>query len=400
MKKYLKLTPPVLEKLAPRSDRFCVMDVETTGVYNKDRVVEIAIVTINKQGEIVEEWETLIQPERHMGATEIHGITPTMLTQAPCFADVIGDIAERLDGAYLVGHNVSFDIRMLANEFLRHNGRFEASESYYETLRHYRMKLSEACQLEGIVTTKWHSALGDAVATAELFLRCEPHSMMNSRAIRPVSAETPTLPSNRTLTRANCGGTPESPKTPDRLEAYMSLLEDVLEDGVITEEEREEMKLLQLAMGWSEATVESVQRQYLQQQTDKAIEDGVVDIQEQKKLAEIIEAFGFGSRIVDRRIRPFKEDAGEQLIVLQGGDRITLTGEHPMITRPEMEIVLTQRGLTIGNFAKRYTRLLLAADIDTESGKAQKCRECGIPILPMQAFSQVKPGLEITILIR
>lgn len=41
-----RLTPAVLEKLAPRSGRFCVMDVETTGVYNKDRVFEVAIVTI------------------------------------------------------------------------------------------------------------------------------------------------------------------------------------------------------------------------------------------------------------------------------------------------------------------------------------------------------------------
>ena len=229
-----RLTPTVLERLAPRSDRFCVMDVETTGVYNKDRVVEVAIVTINKQGEIVEKWETLIQPERDIGATEVHGITASMLIQAPCFADVIGDIAERLDGAYLVGHNVSFDIRMLSNEFARHNGRFEASGSSYETSKCYPIKLSEACQHEGIEAAKWHSAMDDASATAELFLRCEPHTMIGSLATRPVSAETATVPSGRALTRANCGEIPEPAETPDRLEAYMSLLEEVLEDGVVT----------------------------------------------------------------------------------------------------------------------------------------------------------------------
>lgn len=394
-----RLTPTVLERLAPRSDRFCVMDVETTGVYNKDRVVEVAIVTINKQGEIVEKWETLIQPERDIGATEVHGITASMLIQAPCFADVIGDIAERLDGAYLVGHNVSFDIRMLSNEFARHNGRFEASGSYYETSKCYPMKLSEACQHEGIEAAKWHSAMDDASATAELFLRCEPHTMIGSLATRPVSAETATVPSGRALTRANCGEIPEPAETPDRLEAYMSLLEEVLEDGVVTEEERAEMQALQRAMGWSEATTESVHRQYLQKQVDEAIEDGVVDAQEQEELAATIEAFGFGSRIVDRRIRPFKEGEGEQLVVLQQGDRITLTGEHPMMSRDEMQIVLTQRGLTIGSFAKKYTRLLLAADTETESTKAQKCRECGIPILPMQAFGQVRPGIEIAVLV-
>lgn len=395
-----RLTPAVLERLAPRSDRFCVMDVETTGVYNKDRVVEVAIVTISKQGEIVEKWETLIQPERDIGATEVHGITASMLTQAPCFADVIGDIAERLDGAYLVGHNVPFDIRMLSNEFARHNGRFEASGSYYETSKCYPMKLSEACQHEGIEAARWHSAMGDATATAELFLRCEPQTMMDNKAIRPVNAETATMPSGRALTRANCGEIPEPAETPDRLEAYMSLLEDVLEDGVITEEERAEMQALQRAMGWSEATTESIHRQYLQRQVDEAIEDGVVDAQEQEELAAIIEAFGFGSRIVDRRTRPFKEGEGEQLVVLQEGDRITVTGEHPMISRAEIEIILTERGLTTGNFAKKYTRLLLAADTESESGKAQKCRECGIPILPMQAFGQVRPGIEIAVLIR
>ena len=71
-----------------------------------------------------------------------------------------------------------------------------------------------------------------------------------------------------------------------------------------------------------------------------------------------------------------------------------------MMSRDEMQIVLIERGLTIGHFAKKYTRLLLAADAETESGKAQKCRECGIPILPMQAFGQVRPGTEIAVLVR
>jgi DNA polymerase-3 subunit epsilon len=81
------------------ADRIAVIDVETTGLYKSDRVVEIAIVTLDGDGAITDEFDTLINPARDVGPTWIHRITPSMVSSAPLFADVAGHIAARVHGA-------------------------------------------------------------------------------------------------------------------------------------------------------------------------------------------------------------------------------------------------------------------------------------------------------------
>jgi len=44
-------------------NRFAVIDTETTGLGKTDRILEIGIVLVDGN-EIVQEWETLINPER------------------------------------------------------------------------------------------------------------------------------------------------------------------------------------------------------------------------------------------------------------------------------------------------------------------------------------------------
>ena len=52
-----------------------VIDVETTGFGTNDRLVEIAAVTLDPDSlETVDEYDTLINPERDVGPTHVHGI--------------------------------------------------------------------------------------------------------------------------------------------------------------------------------------------------------------------------------------------------------------------------------------------------------------------------------------
>jgi len=102
--------------LIGRGGRIAVIDVETTGVYSTDRIVEVAVLTLDCDGRVHDEFETLVQPIRDVGPTWLHGIDASMLRGAPTFADVAHHIASRLDGAIVVGHNVRFDMRMIGNE--------------------------------------------------------------------------------------------------------------------------------------------------------------------------------------------------------------------------------------------------------------------------------------------
>ena len=64
-----------MRRIAGDADRIAVIDAETTGVYNSDRVVEIGIVTMSLDGDIVDEWETLVHPARDVGPSWLHQIT-------------------------------------------------------------------------------------------------------------------------------------------------------------------------------------------------------------------------------------------------------------------------------------------------------------------------------------
>ena len=92
--------------------KLAVIDVETTGLnpYRHDRVVEVAAVVIETDGRVVREFCSLVNPERDIGPTSIHGLAASDVTSAPRFADVAGTLLEVVeDCVALAGHNVRFD---------------------------------------------------------------------------------------------------------------------------------------------------------------------------------------------------------------------------------------------------------------------------------------------------
>ena len=99
---------------------FAVVDVETTGLFfSKDRVVEIAVVRLDEDAAVVDEFSTLINPRRDVGQTRIHGIAAADVVDAPTFEEAAALIWALLAGRVLVAHNVRFDFGMLDAEFGR-----------------------------------------------------------------------------------------------------------------------------------------------------------------------------------------------------------------------------------------------------------------------------------------
>ena len=100
--------------------QFAVIDVETTGLFPRthDRIIEIAVVTITGCGEIVEEYASLLNPGRDLGPVDIHGIRGSDVVSAPRFEDVAGDLADRLSGSVVAGHNLRFDLDFVTAESL------------------------------------------------------------------------------------------------------------------------------------------------------------------------------------------------------------------------------------------------------------------------------------------
>ncbi|MER6824450.1 3'-5' exonuclease [Streptosporangium sp. NPDC000563] len=151
---------------------YVVVDVETTGFSPSrgDRICEIALVSLDTRGEIVDEWHSLVDPRRGTGAVHVHGITNAMVQGAPVIEELLDEIWRRIAGRVLVAHNASFDLRFLRS--------LPGSEWVTETLCTQRLApafipegrwtLAACCERAGIPLLGAHAALADARAGAEL----------------------------------------------------------------------------------------------------------------------------------------------------------------------------------------------------------------------------------------
>ncbi|MGP7959392.1 3'-5' exonuclease [Sanguibacter sp. A247] len=156
---------------------YAVIDTETTGFSPRtgDRVLEIAVVRLDDSGDVVDTWETLLNPRRSVGATHVHGITAADVAGAPEFSEVASHVTGLLAGHVVVGHNIDFDLRFLTAELEAVNEPFTLGGTLCtqrlapDYLPGPKRTLAICCEQAGIVNTHAHSALGDTLATAELF---------------------------------------------------------------------------------------------------------------------------------------------------------------------------------------------------------------------------------------
>jgi len=152
--------------------RIAVIDVETTGLnpYRNDRIIEIAAVVMSPEGVVLKEFETLINPERDIGPTQVHGLTTEDVITAPLFHEVAGSFIEAIDGCVaLAGHNFRFDYSFLNAEFDRFGFKFPEAPTLCTMRLAGGGSLEHCCATFGIQPAgNAHSARYDAHAAAQL----------------------------------------------------------------------------------------------------------------------------------------------------------------------------------------------------------------------------------------
>ncbi|MEV6844651.1 3'-5' exonuclease [Actinoplanes sp. NPDC051411] len=94
------------------------IDLEGSGAQDRDHeaILEIALVPIvDWQPDMTRAYCTLINPQRPVPRRSwiSPGLTNDSLSTAPTIATVEPELAHRIDGKYLVGHNVGVDWRLL-----------------------------------------------------------------------------------------------------------------------------------------------------------------------------------------------------------------------------------------------------------------------------------------------
>ncbi len=173
-----------------------VLDVETTGLEPElgDRVLSLAGVKVRagavKRGGT---FDALVNPGRPVPAasTRFHGITDALVAAAPPIDTVLPAFLRFAEGAVLAGHQVSFDLRFLGLEARRASlapltaGHAVLDTALLSEVVHGSLPehgLEAVARRLGVAIRGRHSALGDAVATAEILVRL--FELLERRGVR------------------------------------------------------------------------------------------------------------------------------------------------------------------------------------------------------------------------
>ena len=171
----MKATPNGLFPRAVADVPVAVLDFETTGMWpGDDRVVEVSIVRVEpgRAPELV--LDTLVNPNRRMDCTYVHGITDRDVSDAPRFEQVAGRVLKAIAGCVVAAYNVSFDMRFLEHEL----GRVGVQHPFPHLCLMYlrpmlglgkQCKLAAACWAHGVPLSNAHAAGPDALAAAGLW---------------------------------------------------------------------------------------------------------------------------------------------------------------------------------------------------------------------------------------
>ena len=255
---------------------YTVIDVETTGLAPEkhDRILELAVVYVSPAGEITGSWSTLINPQRDVGPTRIHGITAKDVASAPTFARWPRTCCRPSQGApwSLTTPPSTFASWPLSSPApacppRRCCSRVCAPWRGQGFLAAPSRRLIDCCSACGIELTDAHSAAADALATAQLLRHyldlhrgCPLAGHRGPLQHLPVAhvggALLPTLcahpyrdphASGRRLARSIVARMPRS-RDPF-VESYLGVLELAMLDGYLAEHEKEQMVAVAEATG-------------------------------------------------------------------------------------------------------------------------------------------------------
>ena len=168
----------ILSIMTRQKRKYAIVDLEATSAGSNAKIIQVGIVII-EDGRITQSYETDVNPHERLDEhiKQLTGLTDARLKKAPEFAQVAKEIFELIEDAVFVAHNVKFDANLLAEALFWEGFELttpridtvELSQIFYPTLERYNLG-ALAAELE-IELHHAHSALADAMATAQLLLK-------------------------------------------------------------------------------------------------------------------------------------------------------------------------------------------------------------------------------------
>ena len=178
-----KIFPKKFNDRKLAEETFCIIDTETTGleVGSGDKIISFAGVKVKSFKLLDAIFDQLIDPERDvpLSSSKIHGIYQKDIVGKPKIREIEHDISNFISNCTIVGHNIQFDqdfvetiipyselaLKFKLNPIL---DTFSLAISLFPDLESH--ELSDLCKTFKIKPEIRHTALGDSIMTANLFV--------------------------------------------------------------------------------------------------------------------------------------------------------------------------------------------------------------------------------------
>lgn len=416
------------------STEFTVVDIETTGLFHRvDRIIEIAALRVDSNGNLVDEYVTLVNPNRDLGATHLHGITAREVKDAPAFAEIAGDVLARLSGAVFVAHNVHFDFRFMQSEINRLG--HDLPETPLLCTMQFAGRVDPTipgrscevcCTHFGIPFEQAHSAYHDAKATAQLLAQClKKTKQAGAYSLADIGIQSPPVeqkcwpqlsPSGKSHTRKQAkaltasessyivqlvASLPATVGSEAELDQYFALLDRVLEDRRITSDEVDALFEHAEDLRMSKGQAIDAHHLYMRDLIHVALADGIITESEQNDLDEVRDLLSITKEKFQRLLSECRQarergDVARDLITSAQEEitnkTICFTGEFKCevedkrASRSLAQRLAQEKGMIVKKNVIKKLDYLVAVDPDSMSGKAKKAREYGIRIIAEHVF--------------
>jgi DNA polymerase III subunit epsilon len=407
---------------------YVILDIETTGFSPKrgDKIVELGALVVNEQGVVVDKFESLVNPQRDLGATWVHKITSEMVKDAPLFGEIAGSLAHLLQGRVVVCHNAKFDLPFVSHELKAAlpgspdlNGvcTLDLSKELFPGLPSY--KLQFLAEYFDIGFGGLHAAFEDASVTKELFtvlldtMRTNGLGLDLRDRLVQFPFEVWTSQGNTDfLRRSDFSHQPATQeghlqkilkRLPDTftanhvsIQSYLDILGEALSDRVITENEATQLFELAMDYGISAEAATEIHEEYLRRLVRVYLFDRIISNAEYNDLVKVANILGIPKKldlIIDLEksdVRHLQNQEKDQAPV--EGHSVCFTGQllsklnGKSIAREVAETLAMEKGLLVKHSVSKKLDMLVVSDPFTQSSKAKKAREYGIKIVAEPVF--------------
>ena len=386
--------------------RLTILDTEATGFGADDRVVEIGIRQIDRSGRVLQEFESLVNPQRDIRNTHVHGVSENQVREAPVFSEIAGRVVEILAASdFVCAYNFSPGWALLSNEFSRIGYHLPKTERRCLTRFFARLDsrapriLGDLLAYHGISVGKSKSAITQVKGAGALltrYLGCFDWSVRDQSSWPMFDFGSQKQPLVRSKGELNVckpsalsrlmSRLPLHPQEP-HLDSYLLLLDDVFSDARLEDSEALQLYALAFELGMSSKDVAHAHELYLEELLSIARKDGFISEAERKYL-----------RLVSEALDVDFDDEAESLEGLNlfprdlEGKRVCflsdLKGLQPGVQSEKTELIqlAESAGMVVDSEVDSELDLMVSNDTFSRSTEARKAREYGIPIVAEDIF--------------